>query len=259
MPELLLMLLLEHRNTAALLSCLDHQLRILASGQVPDRDLLNLTMNYFETFPEQCHHPKEELILAVLIERVPAAADTVGKLTEEHAELTRVTNELARCVRDANCEPRKLETALDGFLRFYRSHMKAEEEHFFPTAERVLSDSDWAALELAVSGEDDPLFDHSRDARFAELRQMIAVLDEAQPEAHTIRDTFDELARLTSLAGFNQAMEAEGRTLRLLSFADGGWGIGDQSGLLAHIPPCSETRAVWCAYFFARGIEASDH
>ena len=50
-----------------------------------------------------------------------------------------------------------------------------EEEHFFPTAERLLTKGDWADIDFAFSERTDPLL-YEAETKYKNLRAKIARL-----------------------------------------------------------------------------------
>ena len=96
----------EHANLAQLLELIDRQ---LDGREAPDLDLLRGILDYFLTYPDQYHHPKEDLIYRALCRRDPALAPAIGDLEAEHEELAIATRELSgaldRAVRAAVRNP----------------------------------------------------------------------------------------------------------------------------------------------------------
>ena len=64
----------EHRNLERLLDVLEHELEIFDRGDRPDYEVIRAIVSYFEVYPELYHHPQEDLVLAKLEIRDPAAA-----------------------------------------------------------------------------------------------------------------------------------------------------------------------------------------
>ena len=182
MTDALLLLRLEHMSTVKLLALLEREFaRILAEG-VADHTLLELVLAYFLGFPDECHHPKEDLIYRKMRQRDPQLAETVGDLLGEHEELaerTRSAAELARTARfDSSVTLEELVDGLREFTDFYRHHLAAEESTFFPTALSTLTRDDWAAIDFGTFDRPDPLFDEVANGRFRELRERIGAIVE---------------------------------------------------------------------------------
>ena len=70
---------------------------------------------------------------------------------------------------------------LRSFVAAQRDHVRREEESFFPAAERILDETDWAKLDKEVPAMVDPLFDDRTERRFSTLRHELAFLDAADP------------------------------------------------------------------------------
>ncbi len=59
------------------------------------------------------------------------------------------------------------------FLDFYRSHIKKEEEVFFPAALEVLTKEDWVEISEVREVWDDPIFRPKSHERLETLREGI--------------------------------------------------------------------------------------
>ena len=86
MTQAMLILHLEHQNTGKLLGLIERELLALQAGKTPDYDLLNSIGDYLMDYPDQCHHPKEDLVFAKLQQRDSGAARRLGNLLDEHRE-----------------------------------------------------------------------------------------------------------------------------------------------------------------------------
>lgn len=186
MPDALLLLRLEHNNTIRLLAILDEACdRIPTEGA--NHELLELILEYFAGFPDQCHHPKEDLIYRKMKAQDPRAAERVGDLLAEHEELAHVTQRVARLARRARLDSRltraELTAALREFLQLYEHHLREEEETFFPAALETLTEDDWAAIDFGLFDRRDPLFDDVTEKRFQVLRQRIWTAATEDPDA----------------------------------------------------------------------------
>lgn len=173
MTEVMRLLREEHANLEKLLDVLDRQMAHFDQGDRPDYDVIGGIVEYCLDFPDQCHHPKEDLVFRKLRARDPAAADAVGDLEAEHAELAKLTKRFADAVDRVLMEaelPRDWIRALaEEFVGAYRRHIDMEERVFFPAAERALSPKDWADIDARVTARDDPLFGKETQERFRSL------------------------------------------------------------------------------------------
>lgn len=172
-------LLREHKTMNRLLQILEEQVDRVERADEPDYELIKEIIDYFVTYPDLCHHPRENLVLAKLKDRAPEAAAEVGALDDEHTRLSGELHGFAHAVANALLEveiPREtLASLARDFIADERRHMKAEEERFFPAALRHLTEDDWREI-IARSGRlKDPLSPGEAGIRFAELRQMMAL------------------------------------------------------------------------------------
>ncbi len=59
------------------------------------------------------------------------------------------------------------------FLDFYRSHIRKEEDVFFPAALKMLTKQDWAEISKIRKILDDPIFGPKSHERLETLREVI--------------------------------------------------------------------------------------
>lgn len=177
MTEVIRVLRREHANMAALVKTLEWQIAQFEGGGRPDYDVVRSVVDYFLSFPDLYHHPKEDLIYARLKARVPEVTERIGDLRREHEALLARSRELSaglRAVLDEAHVPR------ESFVRWARAfidlqmrHMDMEEIEFFPAALQSLTTDDWLALEAQMTAPDDPLFGDRVGERYETLRRKI--------------------------------------------------------------------------------------
>jgi hemerythrin-like domain-containing protein len=167
----------EHRNIARLLDALEHQIDVFERADRPDYDVICGVSAYFLEFPDRCHHPKEDVVFRRLAAQHPHEASGLHDLLKEHAIVHDQAAAFADTVRDLLSDtdiPRDaVVAAARGFIDTQRRHLRAEEAHFFPVAERVLSGADWAEVERELTGGPDPLFGGRIEARFRTLSDRL--------------------------------------------------------------------------------------
>jgi len=175
--EVLLLLEIEHSNMARVLDVFERELARLADGAPGDPALFRDIAAYFLGFPDECHHPKEELILERLLAVAPGAGDGLGGLKREHEEVADMTRRLAELADRFAAAPDAARTAFlergREFLDSYRRHMEAERTDLFPEARRALSAGDWLAIDFDLFDRADPVFDAAAERRFGRLRDRI--------------------------------------------------------------------------------------
>lgn len=177
MSEVIQVLRREHAHMASLVKTLEWQVSEFEKGGQPDYEIIRAAVDYFLSFPDLYHHPKEDMIFAVLEERDPATAQEVGDLRHEHEAIAARTRELSAGL---NVIVEEAQVPRESFVRWARAftdlqmlHMRMEEEVFFPAALQLLTDEDWKELAAEMTREDDPLFGENVGNRFKELRETV--------------------------------------------------------------------------------------
>lgn len=177
-PAALDMIRKEHRTMTRLLDMLERQIDLFEKTGEPDYELVGEILDYFRSFPDLYHHPKEDLVFKWLEKRDPEQAAAFGNLEEEHekvsARLVRFTRAIVNVLMQAEVPREKVVEVARDFIDGERRHMSAEEKYFFPAAERVLSEQDWAEIDARVSKFKDPILEHSAPHRFALVREKLA-------------------------------------------------------------------------------------
>ncbi len=179
MPDTIIFLQLEHGTIARLLALVQKLGERIEAGEEPDFDLLTMLMEYFQDYPDACHHPKEDLVFRALKQRHPEAAGKLDDLLGDHRELEALTDRTAGLVSRSSREDKSgasrklLAEGLTQFTREYWRHLRAEEEHFFPAASRHLTREDWDIIDFTLFDRSDPMYHESTESRFKKLRDLI--------------------------------------------------------------------------------------
>ncbi|HSS70324.1 MAG TPA: hemerythrin domain-containing protein [Casimicrobiaceae bacterium] len=167
----------EHANFAKLLDLLERQLIAFHCGGSPDYELMLEIMYYMTHYPDVLHHPKEDLVFALIKERDERAAGTVARLLEQHVLLKASGAELVReldgVVAGAIMSRERIETTARSYLDEFRSHMRIEEGEILPLASRLLEPGDWQKIDAAIRQFEDPLFGARTEQRYAALASQI--------------------------------------------------------------------------------------
>ena len=255
MSDAITVLLLEHRQFARVLHLLDEQY-VHAMGHGPvNYQLLETIFDYLLDYPAECHHPKEDLVYRTLLKRVPALSASLKDLVEEHWKLALLTQNMSQAIadtpRDEATTNQSLAVQLKAFVDYYRQHMRKEEEHFFPLASQALSREDLAEIDFRLFNQPER-FGAEDDGKFAALYAAITELGIADRVDTYLRDEAAMIAKFQDVASFNDAMRATGEHV-MLGRSGEGYRLECEGNVAAHIPPCDESVAAWCAYFFWKG------
>jgi hemerythrin-like domain-containing protein len=153
-------LLLEHDHILRKLNLLELQYLDMCRGNTPDFSLMRSIVVYIQEYPEQIHHPLEDMIYSIVLERVDDV-DFIQALIAEHTKLEDVTRELRKSLDSAStgsAARENLKQQLSEFLVGQRQHMYSEEEKVYPLVQRVLTKDDWTRLHKMVPILDEPIF-----------------------------------------------------------------------------------------------------
>ena len=177
MSNIIQILLEEHRNIDKLLLVLEHELEVFDRSEEPDYEILRAVIEYFQDYPEDCHHPKEDMVFAKLKMRDPAEAHRIGDAQAEHEIETERLHKLVDAVEGILAGREFLRQtfhdAISGFIKHQRQHMDKEERLLFPAAVRRLHPEDWAAIDARLNDRKDPLFNGAVETKFQALQRTI--------------------------------------------------------------------------------------
>jgi hemerythrin-like domain-containing protein len=179
----------EHRNVEVLLSVLERELEIFDRSGRPDYEVIRAIISYFEVYTEVYHHPQEDLILAKLEIRDPAAARKVGSLAVEHQKgserLRRVAHVIDNVLADREILRESVDNIIRDFIEHERRHILMEDHDFFPAALKALEHEDWTEIASALTSHKDPLFSDAAEETFDAVRTRILQLEqEAEAARH---------------------------------------------------------------------------
>jgi hemerythrin-like domain-containing protein len=177
MPKIIDILLEEHQNIEKLLLVLEHELEVFDRGERADFEILQSIIQYFQDYPERCHHPKEEMIFERLQARDAAAAIGFGDVEAEHAVEAKRLHRFARAVEavlaDQEFLRENFHLAVHEFVEHQRQHLEKEERLLFPAAVKALRPEDWVAIDARLDDRKDPLFAGVAEERFHNLQLTI--------------------------------------------------------------------------------------
>ena len=176
-PRALESLRQDHRYMQKLLDLLGRQINLVAEDREPDSEILFEIADYFRSYPDLYHHPKEDLIAHMLMARLPAAADELGGLDAEHEEGSHELIRFCHSLVDFSMDPEKARepflAAARAFHDHERRHMAWEEERFFATAEHALLNEDWAEIDARLARLKVPDYNNDMRARFSALSREL--------------------------------------------------------------------------------------
>lgn len=176
-PRILQKITEEHRVIAKLLDIIEEQLGIVAQGETADFDLLRLVLRYTTEYPDRLHHPKEDVVFALVRKRAPEVAEAVDALMQEHAGIPGESARFARLVElmadDATMRRSLFVSEGRAYVAIQKRHMERENTVVLPAALAALSAEDWAAAETGAARAEDPLLGGAEPGEYRRLRDLI--------------------------------------------------------------------------------------
>lgn len=222
-PEIMVTLNNEHRYISSLLEALAEQADNLLPGCTPDYAMLFDIANYMASYPDEYHHPREDLVFNRLLERDPEAREQIQQLLDGHVEISRrsreLLEELTRITRlGAKADNQKLKYLCDRYIGYYWDHINMEEGKVFPRATAKLRQDDWFAINAQARYVDDPLFgarvrkEYQRLSSYLAHRATRITEDVAIAELFGIEALIETVAALSGAVG--EAREIVGKRVR---------------------------------------------
>jgi hemerythrin-like domain-containing protein len=184
MTHLIESLHVDHHNLGKLLGLLEANLHALQSDDDPDYLLILDIIEYVDSYPDACHHPREDLLFQRAIERDSSVKKEVQPALEQHAQLKRGTRSLLdslnAVLNDAVLDKRLLIGAIRDYIDYQRAHIVLEESSIYPRIERLLTPEDIHWLDEHNPAMSDPLFGDLVDNRFRQLYKHILEFSSAR-------------------------------------------------------------------------------
>ena len=150
----------EHDHILRKLNLLELQYLDMCRGKTPDYSLMRSIIVYIQEYPEQIHHPLEDMIYSILLKRVDDV-EFVQELIAEHTQLEVVTRRLRESLESLSSDiasKEQLKQKLSEFLVGQRQHIYTEEIKVYPLVKSVLTKEDWRQLQSMVPILDGPIF-----------------------------------------------------------------------------------------------------
>jgi hemerythrin-like domain-containing protein/Flp pilus assembly pilin Flp len=155
----------DHKNVASVLAVIEEQGKAVANGGEHDPVLMEAAIRYFGQYFTQFHQVKEDLIFGHLLGRVGDFPRKIFPLVEDHRQLLKWIDALDRALKNlengGSTSRKRFSQTVAGFVERQRAHLTAEEEFFYPEAERWLNEQQWREVE-SMPNAIDPLAPEQR-------------------------------------------------------------------------------------------------
>jgi hemerythrin-like domain-containing protein len=209
-PEIMVTLNSEHRYISSLLEALAEQADNLLPGRAPDYALMHDIVRYMASFPDEYHHPREDLVFDRLVARDSDAQPLVEELLEGHREISRRSRELLGHLEDIvrggkAADNQKIKYLCDRYIGHYWEHINIEEGKVFPRATAKLRPDDWFAVNSKAKYVDDPLFGSRVKKEYARLSQYLGERVSRVTEDVAVAELFGIEALIETVAALGNA------------------------------------------------------
>ena len=176
MPKALLAVVDEHKYIRRLLPLLEKEAGEMKQQQPVDLKCVGEILHYITHFPDQYHHPKEDLIFDRLSGQSAEMAELVELLRREHEKMAVQSKALYQQIKQqqGSCnsvECGRIGEEIEYYIEHLREHMKLEESTLLQPAWRKLSAADWQEIEDAIAAINDPIFGDAVTERYLPLMQ----------------------------------------------------------------------------------------
>ena len=172
-PEALLKLRQEHGNMTLLLDMLERQIALLREGESADLKTVKGILDYFLTYPDLVHHPKEDRIYAELKAVRPDQAAGMSRVSEDHRLLAELGNalraDIERIIGGDSVRRSKVVGDASRYIETLRSHMHWEESDLFRRVDRMIQGGHDTVDTSVVIDSGDPLFGDRIGDRYQRL------------------------------------------------------------------------------------------
>ena len=167
----------EHRDIEQLIKVLEDEVKVFDRRERPDYEVIQAIIDYFQDYPDCCHHPKEDMIFDRLKARDPLAAKRIGDVEAEHRQETERLDRVAKVVRNVLLDREILRETFGKVMRDFidhqRRHMAMEERTLFPAAANALRPQDWQEIDSKWNDKTETLFDVAMEEKCRSLRDRI--------------------------------------------------------------------------------------
>jgi hemerythrin-like domain-containing protein len=153
-------LLTEHDHIRRTLNLMEMQFLDLCRNKKPDFSMMRSITAYIQEYPELAHHPLEDMVYSILIER-GEKVELLQKLLSDHTDLENITRELRESVElhlQGDFSEDELKQRLSKFLIRQRQHLYIEEMEIYPLARSILTKEDWKKVQTVLPQGEDPVF-----------------------------------------------------------------------------------------------------
>lgn len=177
----------DHRQLVRVLYHLDREIKALSglgNARASLEKILDI-LDYIQVYPEIWHHPVEDLIYEVLLQKEIPEPQQLANCIEEHGTLELLTENLHSYLDQVAAGKEELRLRLikagSDYVKRQLTHMEHEQHMLFPLMQRYLDQADWERIRERIKTRHAGVED-SRLQRYQHLYRDIA--DSSAVTAH---------------------------------------------------------------------------
>ncbi len=169
----------DHKQLVRILYHLEKEIKALSGLLKTNAKIETILdiLDYIQVYPEIWHHPTEDVIFEMLLQKDIPDAQLLANALEEHGILEVLTEKLRdylnMAVADDGFSAARIIKSTNDYVNRQLRHMEFEQATLFPMAEQYLLQDDWQLIKDRLKGRHKVLED-SRLQEFNTLYQNIA-------------------------------------------------------------------------------------
>ena len=167
----------DHVNMARILKLINSEIEALAAEEPRNLEILDDAIRYMINFADKIHHAKEDIMFNRLMEAAPDTREMIEDILAEHQQIYKKGTEFQELVRAVEFGDFVLRDEIvakgTDYVNTLYAHMSKEEENVLKRAREVLTDEDFADLDLHHGPNADPLFGEEIQKEYKDLYTYI--------------------------------------------------------------------------------------
>ena len=152
----------DHRQLVRILYHLEREIKALSGMGKADASMEKILdiLDYIQVYPEIWHHPTEDLIYEILLQKDIPAPELLANCIEEHGILELLTENLHSyldqlAAGNAGVRSRLIKAGSD-YVKRQLTHMEHEQNTLFPLMERFMGQEDWEEIKRRLKSIQPP-------------------------------------------------------------------------------------------------------
>lgn len=177
MTDLIAQIHQDHVSMARILKLINSEVEALIAEEPRNLEILDDAMRYMINYADKIHHVKEDVMFGRLQKAAPDTRELIEDIFDEHQEIFKKGTEFQELVQAVEYGDFVLREEIvakgTDYVRTLYAHMSKEEDTLLKRAREVLTNKDFAELDLDHVREADPLFGEKIQEEYKDLYAYI--------------------------------------------------------------------------------------